>query len=1421
MNILKHKTKEKYIFINQSNDFVEYFIIEKFKNKIQTDLFDLSDSDDKKLYQKFIDKQVKKGFKSYIIPKEIKEKANKIIANFELDKTYYFVEKNKEDILKSNVVPLSLIVLNGEYRLYRISSENEDENDNTILPTLANFISGFIASEKDELTAHSVAEELSFYINLLFILDFELLSLEQTVSLCTIKTITKETIFEGDIYKSLNSSRYFKVSPRPDLGCIQFINYTIENNTITNKVVSYTIESDKKNIDAILENFKNPDSFEKPIPEKEFLSQFKDKTKSEFFEIPTKQEFELPRFPLESPTSEFEIDDFSDILLEENKYYFFANREAKNPLDWQVMFIVLANEKEDWYLYSNPFSLKDFNTAVLKSKEVELSYSDDRKDFTKKIKKKFKKAAIESKSIDTNTIFKILSGKSLEKLNVQKCLKTFVCKKASNTVVATVFENYVCMQEDSINHLYWQFFKGKTEREKWLKENETTEVMLYKDEISFILKHTHHYIAQNNPDTQNFRKSLIENPLLKRVFSDSYDIKKFQKSTLVYQKGEHIKGDFVFSSKNERYSDNKTIIIEGDLCVDGTLFFKENNDNYIIIKGDLKAKNLIVNWNCKLIYIEGKVEVKEITKSYFRLVSKNAKTNILLHKYKEALDISSVFEYKYEVSYYSNAVTNKEVIKKDKYGSLDWDDEKIYQLLTTNQPFLADKIENTKTDLDEYYKNRFERRMLDWGYFYPEYAGCENLGIGEDNQIKGNCIYPGSGDWVVNDLRGKSGTYGVSHEDYSMCKLKVKHPKQFNIDYKQKPLKLKVNAEQLMNRYIAISMLYMNWAHRKTVTFSAEVKQEETYKNYESEKSVFVEDPHLALYWLNHFGATLDSRYDEVVTIIEENNLIEKLPLIKEPLAFFKKTDAFYNLEIQGGYSSDEKEFKDLFLKRRSYLIYWEQVYKNYNPDNLELWWKSITIYPKIEEQLIVRMRWLKNNLNKCNNWDDFDVLIKDQPKDIPLLSYIFACNPNTTSKEKTKNADILISELLAYKDHFKTPHKKSFAEIILWDVREFVSNKKKLEEVAKFYFQGNETCKEYQDIQSILGVKNKNINEIRDALEKLNTIFEGYDRFDTPKEEKEKYHNNIEKVLAEFKPEILLETLKNIRNHELAKRCFVYLWNAKILNKKEVLVKLFIYIEFAGYDISKEIFGDNFSNLIKDKQDSNLEIAKTFLDIPEADFRNDSMWKSSKEAAVKFFLGVAHLPEIFEFLIAIIKQKPSQKNTKLIDAVYTKLFSEEYDSKINPTLKFNKVQIETMLETICDWFLKYGYHAEGYRSIYYCANPLAEDWIKERINNKKWLNKFAHISTFYAPLDEELNEALESALEFIEDEKHNADLVFKDDKSQKFWKIEHYGSGYTVTYGKIGTEGQSKTKEFDSREEAYKVGDKLIASKLKKGYKK
>jgi predicted DNA-binding WGR domain protein len=59
----------------------------------------------------------------------------------------------------------------------------------------------------------------------------------------------------------------------------------------------------------------------------------------------------------------------------------------------------------------------------------------------------------------------------------------------------------------------------------------------------------------------------------------------------------------------------------------------------------------------------------------------------------------------------------------------------------------------------------------------------------------------------------------------------------------------------------------------------------------------------------------------------------------------------------------------------------------------------------------------------------------------------------------------------------------------------------------------------------------------------------------------------------------------------------------------------------------------------------------------------------------------------------------------------------------------------------------------------------------------------------------------------------------FADEKSSKFWSIRLSGMEVEVKYGRIGSEGQSQNKTFETLEAAHKHAEKLIAEKTGKGY--
>src|SRR5262249_4331724 len=64
-----------------------------------------------------------------------------------------------------------------------------------------------------------------------------------------------------------------------------------------------------------------------------------------------------------------------------------------------------------------------------------------------------------------------------------------------------------------------------------------------------------------------------------------------------------------------------------------------------------------------------------------------------------------------------------------------------------------------------------------------------------------------------------------------------------------------------------------------------------------------------------------------------------------------------------------------------------------------------------------------------------------------------------------------------------------------------------------------------------------------------------------------------------------------------------------------------------------------------------------------------------------------------------------------------------------------------------------------------------------------------------------------------------NRYFEFSDDKSSKFWEIGTSGSSVTVRYGRIGTSGQTQTKDFADESAALAHAAKLIGEKTTKGY--
>ncbi|UII29207.1 hypothetical protein LVD15_12505 [Fulvivirga maritima] len=1044
----------------------------------------------------------------------------------------------------------------------------------------------------------------------------------------------------------------------------------------------------------------------------------------------------------------------TNFLLEEQQLYFWLEKGDQDPLEKKCYFVHCTDIKNRYYFVSKPVALKKLNKYLIKDFEGEQMFMSEVSSGLKKISKK--KNTFEP--VHVSEIAKILSGKDFEELQNQEEERMLAYRSDEFDFEANlhIHANYATIWfNDSL------IFNFYDDQEAWLK---LADKQLKKFELSphdtasdrqkEEVKNALAKLDNSQQEYNRKRDLLINHPELSQLllngdFSSHFDNFRAGKFEII-DNDVNEEGDFTLLN-------SQCLIINGNLNVKGSLLMKEGpktglifNDGQVIVTGNVTAENLIISAILTPLFIAGKTTVTNILiDSHHIHAAVPPHAHILLHQHKPN-NKNKRYTYDKEATPYNGYIFDESIYQEAKYGSsYEYKPDLILDKIKKGEQFL-DFDQQVEIDLTPLKINAFIDMMTYWEGYYGSLAGFEKLdGIYEDHQIKEGDIYPGAGDWVVVDRRSNTGTYGYSHDGGGISSVIIKSPKKHGVNYKEEPIEGKVAPITLLERYQWISDLFIDWLHRTTPSpFGHFEDADDINKSYEEEKSEFPTDPHLALYWLLHFGFSLDKRYDEVAAIVKEHQLDDEMYHIYDTLIFFENTDAFYDIEIK-----KSEEAKEIFLRRRAFLVFFtqSQSYRG-GSDNLQNWWNSIIMYPKVEDNLITRMRWLKNNLKKYNQWNEFEALVKDDQKDICLLSYVYACNPNT--EDKASYADKLVNELFTYKNVWKDEHKRKFAEIMLWDVRDFVSDKEALKTTAAFYFNGNEVSKEYQDILAVLGEQNENVAALREHIAAIDQFIEGYDRFKTPAEEKAKIQKNIFNYLDGLTPEIRLETLMNLKGRDLQRMCFVYLWRADIENKKEALLHLFVNSDFSAHDINEKLFGEDFPNFIKGEDDPNLEMAKALFEVAPNLFDSDYPWENSIKSAAVFFLTSAHLPSVYDYFMEKVMAPLTPAGYKKKQVIFSSIYTTQYDTKINPSLNFSKEQIEGVLEAMIKLFLRDGGNSDAERVIFYCQNPEAEEWIRARMNDKTWMKQFASIQTAYDPLDEELESCFESALEFIEEEK-------------------------------------------------------------------
>lgn len=603
-------------------------------------------------------------------------------------------------------------------------------------------------------------------------------------------------------------------------------------------------------------------------------------------------------------------------------------------------------------------------------------------------------------------------------------------------------------------------------------------------------------------------------------------------------------------------------------------------------------------------------------------------------------------------------------------------------------------------------------------------AGGEVLdSISEDDDIiTDEMIYPGAGDFVVWDKRCLAGTYGVG-ESGLIAPVKVKDPASHGISNDKKPIERSISTAVLMKRYVWMTDLFINWLHRDTpspLRFFGDF--ENINACYAEEKNELAQDQWLAMYWLLHFGFSMDDRVKEVIAIIKKSDIENSFAAyVEDAIYFFEHTNANFSYVIT---NNNGESSEDLFLRRRSYLVYSTQLYRYASGDNFKKWWLCFSMYPHFEENLILKIRWLKNNLKKFERWDEFDK-VRSEIEGLPFLSYISACNPNATDKEQYANQFL---EELAVQHYKKTDLQKSFIQIMLYDLRTLDLETEAYLKACEYYFEGDFQSEEYIEIlksknqnTESLDVSNEASNELQKLLNKEAEIEELLDSNQFMPFVNE-LSNLAERYTSAF--DVAVSSLKE-DSHKL--KVFCAYWFKPSSFSAESIFTILKNLFISDAILKKLIFHQETSPIIA-TNDERLKVIDLVFTSKENEYQSKFSYEKTVEAAATLIVYKSYYESIFEYLINLITTEDVVYSVTTKAVVFEKIFGEDAYEAFSAQANYSAIQVERIFDT-------------GFQAIFDTASPLLlkgvgsaihkwdepnlESWLTKRYNDTVWLNQF------------------------------------------------------------------------------------------------
>lgn len=535
----------------------------------------------------------------------------------------------------------------------------------------------------------------------------------------------------------------------------------------------------------------------------------------------------------------------------------------------------------------------------------------------------------------------------------------------------------------------------------------------------------------------------------------------------------------------------------------------------------------------------------------------------------------------------------------------------------------------------------FENAVKNNHLNFADWAGAEEVSVG-DRDVVGRAIYPDGGDIVVFDTRGRTGFIGIHHDNWSdIHPIKIKNAKDKGYNLRQKKLPRQVPTLELIKRYLWITNVFLDWLHVAGGSpFDMWKTPDEIDAAFGAEAQDFAQDPYLALYWVMHFGLCGDPRYADLAQTVRAQGHDQNNDKMRMALAFFDTTEVDHDIDLTPRYNPGNKDYAQLFLRRRANLLYMTYGQSFRGGGAAEPLWQSVALYRRCDDHAIIRMRWLRNNLAKFDLWDVLRNRLDDPDSDdIPFISYPRIFQPQQT--QTAALADKLVAEVLDTRPMWSNRFG-AFGKAILHDVRNHVGDKSALRAAAVIVFDGDMGNAQFAEILASLGEEGFGSAAVREKLATFEGMFDGIRNLLTDKRDRiDAIFAQADALLGGLSQSDMVFFVGASTQHNATQVLLRHVLLNEVPDREDHIVSLFPRAAFADHEL-KSFFGVDHPPLVTTPDGPVVRALLRVLALPETAFAAEHRRQRAVQSVCDLMRGVLHEPDVFDPVIAQMERSDS-----------------------------------------------------------------------------------------------------------------------------------------------------------------------------------